>query len=249
MKVVAVKTRKITRKDTDIFEILDTYLPNIEENSVIAVTSKIIAICEGRLIPTEKSNKDELVRQESDYFLPKESNQYNVYLTIKDNMLVATAGIDESNSNGNYILWPQNPQESANKIRVYLKKKFQLKNVGVIITDSKSTMLRWGITGAAIAHSGFAALNNKIGTPDIFGEKLEITQVNVSDALSSAAVLEMGEANEQTPLAVITDIPYVNFQDRNPNEEELSVLHYDMKKDMYEKLLTSVPWEKGKGGK
>jgi len=248
MKVTAIKTNKITQKDKDILNILDTYLTKIEENSVIAVTSKIIAICEGRIVQNSIS-KDELVKQEADFFLPKESNQYNVYLTIKDNMLVATAGIDESNSNGNLVLWPQNPQDSANKIREYFKKKFKLKNVGIIITDSKSTMLRWGITGASIAHSGFKALNNKIGTPDIFGKKLEITQVNVSDALSSAAVLEMGEANEQTPLAVITEIPYVEFQDRNPNEEELSVLHYDMKKDMYEKILTSVPWQKGKGGK
>ncbi len=248
MKVTAIKTHKITQKDKDILNILDTYLTKIEENSVIAVTSKIIAICEGRIVQNSIS-KDELVKQEADFFLPKESNQYNVYLTIKDNMLVATAGIDESNSNGNLVLWPQNPQDSANKIREYFKKKFKLKNVGIIITDSKSTMLRWGITGASIAHSGFKALNNKIGTPDIFGKKLEITQVNVSDALSSAAVLEMGEANEQTPLAVITEIPYVEFQDRNPNEEELSVLHYDMKKDMYEKILTSVPWQKGKGGK
>ena len=248
MKVTAIKTHKITQKDKDILNILDTYLTKIEENSVIAVTSKIVAICEGRMLPSSTS-KDELVKKEADYFLPKESNQYNVYVTIKDNMLVTTAGIDESNSNGSLILWPEDPQNSANKIREYLKKKFKLKNIGVIITDSKSTMLRWGITGAAISHSGFLALNNKIGTPDIFGKKLEITQVNVSDALSSAAVLEMGEANEQTTLAVISEIPYVQFVDRNPNEEELHVLHYDLEKDMYAKILTSVPWQKGKGGK
>lgn len=249
MKVKAIKTHKVTYKDTDILKILDKYLPGIEERSVVIVTSKIIAICEGRMVPSETADKDELVKKEADYYLPKESNKYNVYLTIKDNMLVATAGIDESNSNGNFILWPKNPQETANKIRLFLKKKYKLQHLGVLITDSKSTMLRWGITGAAIAHSGFNALNNKIGTPDIFGENLEITQVNVSDALSSAAVLEMGEANEQTPLAIITDVPYVEFQDRNPNADELNILHYDMNKDMYATLLTSVPWKKGKSGK
>ncbi|MGE5041560.1 MAG: coenzyme F420-0:L-glutamate ligase [Candidatus Levyibacteriota bacterium] len=245
MQVKSYKTHKITRKDTDIFRILDGYLPKAEENSVVAVTSKIIAICEGRLVPVGSKSKDELVREEADYFIPKEKNQYGVYLTIKDNLLVATAGIDESNADNNYIMWPENPQKTANEIRVYLKKKNSVKNLGVIITDSKSTMLRWGITGASIAHSGFAALNNKIGTPDIFGKKLDVTQVNVSDALASAAVLEMGEANEQTPLAIITDIPYVEFQDRNPTEEELSVFHYELEKDMYSILLNSAPWEEG----
>lgn len=249
VNIKAYKTHKITKKDTDIFKILEDYLPEIEENSVVAVTSKIIAICEGRLFPVDETSKDELVREEADYFIPKEKNEYGVYLTIKDNLLVATAGIDESNADGHYILWPKNPQKTANDIRDFVQKKYGLKNIGVIITDSKSTMLRWGITGAAIAHSGFHALNNKIGTRDIFGEELRITQVNVADALASSAVLEMGEAAEQTPIAVITEVPYVEFQDRHPNEEELNVLHYDMKKDMYSVLLTAAPWKKGKGGK
>lgn len=246
MIVKAYKTHKITRKDTDIFAILDTYLPNLQEKTVIAVTSKIVAICEGRIEPVQGTDKDELVRREADYFLPKESNKYNVFLTIKENLLVATAGIDESNSEDYYVLWPKDPQVSANKIREHLKKRNKIKMLGVIITDSKTTPLRWGVTGAAITHSGFCALNNKIGTLDIFGHKLKVTQVNVPDALAAAATFEMGEANERTPLAVITDIPQVNFQDRNPSKRELEVLHYDMKKDLYAQVLLSTPWKKGK---
>lgn len=249
MVIRAYKTHKITKKDTDITAILDKYLPKLAENSVVAVTSKIIAICEDRIVPIAGSSKNELVKQEADYYLPKESNNYHVYLTIKSNLLVATAGIDESNSQDYYVLWPENPQESANKIREYLKKRDNLKSLGIIVTDSKTTPLRWGVTGAAISHSGFAALNNKIGTPDIFGREMKVTQVNVPDALAAAATFEMGEANEQTPIAVITKIPQVEFQDRNPISEELEVLHYNMKKDLYAQLLTSVPWQKGKSNK
>lgn len=246
MIIKAYKTHKITKTDTDIFKVLDQYLLKVEENSVIAVTSKIVAICEGRIVPISESNKDELVKKEADLFIPKEKNQYHVYLTIKNKMLVATAGIDESNSQDFYVLWPADPQKSANDIRENLVKRFQVKNLGIIITDSKTSPLKWGITGASIAHSGFSAINDKIGTPDIFGKPLKLTQVNVSDALASAAVLEMGEANEQTPLAIITDIPYVEFQDRNPTQEELDVLYYDMRRDLYASLLTSAPWHKKK---
>jgi len=48
--------------------------------------------------------------------------------------------------------------------------------------------------------------------------------VNVADALAAAAVLLMGEGKEQTPLAVLTDLPFVTFQDHNPSPAELAAL-------------------------
>ena len=47
-----------------------------------------------------------------------------------------------------------------------------LKKVGVIITDSKTTPLRWGTSGVAISYSGFSPLKNYIGSPDIFGKEM-----------------------------------------------------------------------------
>src|SRR5690606_530209 len=120
-------------------------------------------------------------------------------VTIKNNILAVNAGVDESNSNGLLVLWPRNPQESADRIRVYLKEKFGLKNVGVLITDSKTTPLRYGITGIGIAHSGFLAINDFVGTPDIFGRTLKMTKVNVMDGIAAASAVVMGEASEQTP--------------------------------------------------
>lgn len=64
MIVKAYKTHKITRKETNIFTILDKYLPKIDEKSIVAVTSKVIAICEGRISPFNGISKDELLQQE-----------------------------------------------------------------------------------------------------------------------------------------------------------------------------------------
>jgi len=47
-------------------------------------------------------------------------------------------------------------------------------------------------------------------------------------------------------LAIITDIPFVEFQDRNPNKEELEALRLDIKRDLYAPLLNSVDWNRGK---
>ena len=248
MQITALKTHKITSEDTTIIPILDRYIPILEENTIVAVTSKIISICEGRLVSPESIDKDTLVAQEAELYLPREMNKYQVMLTIKQHILAAAAGIDESNGNGYFILWPENPQRSANQIREYLQTKFKRKHLGVVITDSKTTPLRWGVTGIGLSHSGFLALNDYIGSPDIFGHLLHMTKVNVMDGLAGAAVYAMGEGREQTPLALITDIPNVQFQERNPIQEELDALAISLDDDIYGEMLKKAEWKKG-GGK
>lgn len=246
MIVKSVKTHKITSRDTDIKKILDRYLPPISERSIVAVTSKIVAICEGRVVKVDSIYKDTLVKNEADYYLPKEENKYQMFLTIKRGILVATAGIDESNGNGYYVLWPKNPQETANTIRSYLAKKFHLQNVGVMITDSRTTPLLRGVSGMAIAHSGFLALKNYINKPDLFGRKLLVTRANVADGLAGAVVALIGEGNEMTPIAIIEDVPFIQFQKRNPSKNELAKLRIPMREDIFASILKRAPWKKGK---
>lgn len=249
MIINAYKTHKITAGDT-LTQILDDYLPQLEEKSIIAVASKIVGICEGRvvkIISEEKreEQKSELAKHEADFFLPREYNQYGFMISINNGILVASAGIDESNSNGGFSLWPEDPQKSVNEIREYLIKKHNLKQLGVILTDSKLTPLRWGVTGVSIAHSGFAALNDYIGKPDLFGRTMRAEKANIADSLATAAVAEMGEGDEQQPLAVITDGKFISFQDRNPSEEELESLKIKLEDDVYASMLTAVTWKKG----
>ncbi len=246
MKVTAYKTKKVIVGD-DLYKILDEYLPKkINDKSVIAVSSKIIAICEDRVAKIEsEEQRDILAKKEAQAYLPREYNQYGFMITINQNIMVASAGIDASNGNGYYVLWPENPQKSANEIRKYLVKKHKLNKVGVIITDSKLTPLRWGVTGVAIAHSGFAALKNYIGTPDIFGRLMQAEKSNVADSLATAAVIEMGEGNEQKPLAIIEDVNFVQFQKRNPAKKELEGLKISIGDDVFSSILKSVKWIKG----
>lgn len=246
MKITPIKTHKITKDDRDFFAVLDKYLTKLSENSVVVVTSKILSIIEGRVVKIGEVAKDELVAREAEYYLPPQESKYHFSLTIKNGLLIPNAGIDESNGNGYYVLWPDDPQSSANDIREHLVKKFSLKHIGVIITDSKTTPLRWGVTGTAIAYSGFLPLNDQIGVPDVFGKVMQATKVNVMDGLASAAVVTMGESNEQTPLAVIEDVPFVQFVPRPPTEDELQSLHIAIEDDLYAPLLKSVEWKKGK---
>src|SRR5690348_12896031 len=143
MKVTAYKTHKI-QPNENLFSILDKYLPPLKENTVIAIASKIVGLCEGRVvkIKSEKekdTQKTELAEHESEYYLPKNSNKYGVMLTINEGLIVVSGGIDESNINGYFSLWPKNPQKSVNDIREYLAKKNNIEKVAVILTDSKLT--------------------------------------------------------------------------------------------------------------
>lgn len=255
MKITPIKTHKIAPNE-DLLAILDKYITDVADKSVVAITSKIVATAEGRVVKIEdadsastksfgETQKDELIKQESQYFLPRETNPYHVTLTITNNTLIAGAGIDESNANGNYILWPKNAQKSANKIREHLVKKFNVENIGVIITDSKTTPLRWGVTAISIAFSGFEPLIDYIGKEDLFGRKFAFEKMSVMDNLASAAAFVMGEGAEQTPISIISDIPHIEFSKRNPTQQEIDKLKLSVEEDLYSLLLKNAPWEKG----
>src|SRR5579859_7195813 len=145
MQFIPVKTRKMLPPRDDLYEVLDTYLPPLKEGDVLLVTSKVVAIHQGRCIPVgDVPNKDELIRHEAEQYLERDhAAKYPVMLTIKHHTLVASAGIDESNANGHYILWPKNIQQTARDLWRYVRKVRKVKKLGIIITDSRSLPLRW----------------------------------------------------------------------------------------------------------
>jgi F420-0:gamma-glutamyl ligase len=196
------------------------------------------------VVKKNNMDKDKIIEQEADLYLPRDCSKCGFSLTIKNGILLPAAGIDESNGDGYYILWPKNPQRSANLILDYLRKRFRHEKIGVIITDSKTTPLRWGTTGIAIAYSGFEPLKDYIERPDIFGRKMKVTKANIMDALAVASVLVMGEGKEQTPMALIKNVPFVNFQQNHPSNKEIESLKIDIEEDIYSVLLTSVNWQK-----
>ncbi|MDP4120163.1 MAG: coenzyme F420-0:L-glutamate ligase [Bacillota bacterium] len=246
MKIQAIKTRIVEVSSYKLTKLLNESLLQIRENSIIAVTSKVVSLCEGNAIPFDSANKDELIENNADFFLPKSGNKYDVYLTIKNDLLVPSAGIDESNTNGFYVMWPKDPQCSVNSLWEFLRNKHNIKNLGIIITDSAPSPLKWGVTGKCIAYCGFKGINSKVGEEDLFGRKLNMTQINVADALAAAAVLCMGESNEQTPVALIEDVSFVQFENNPPSKEELENLHIDIKDDLFGQLLEDVKWHSNK---
>lgn len=244
MIVTPVRTRRVTASELPLAELLDESISELRPGSVVVITSKVVALCEGRVRPGD-ADKTAIIESEAESYLPRSSNRYNVCLTIKQNMLIPSAGVDESNTGGLIVLWPEDPQASANAAWHHLTQRFGTTELGVLITDSTSAPLRLGVCGVPVAHSGYRAINNLVGHDDLFGRPLAMTRSNVSAGLAAAAVTVMGEADEQTPLAVISDLPFVTFQHRVPTPEELDALTIDPDDDLYAPLLRSAGWIPG----
>lgn len=228
MIINPIKTN-IFKEGEDLFGFLTRHIKKLSERSVVVVTSKIVALSEKRTtIAKNIQDKEKLIRAESEFAVP---TKY-VWLTIKDGKVMASAGIDESNANGKLILLPKDSFKTAGLLRAKLRAKYGVKNLGVLITDSRTMPLCAGVTGVALGYAGFRGIRDYRGTPDIFGRKFKFSRTNVADSLATVAVLVMGEGSEQQPLAIIKDSPVV-FCDKINRKE----LHIDIEDDMYRPLL------------
>ncbi|OGE38998.1 hypothetical protein A3F00_01790 [Candidatus Daviesbacteria bacterium RIFCSPHIGHO2_12_FULL_37_11] len=271
MKIQVVKTRKFLPPKDDLRELILKSIKKLEENAILVITSKVVSISEGNCIRAANNvNRDELAKKESELYLPRKNVPGEWFLhTIKNNHLIASAGIDKSNAGNYYILWPKSPYKSAEKLWNFLRKSYKVKNLGVIITDSHSVPFHRGLVGMSIAHFGFEPLRDYRGEKDIFGNELLMSQANIPDSLAAASVFSMGEGAEQTPIAIISDINgKIKFDDydiaalkRHPGlvsgsrNMMLKQVQHDsdssesyevpFKKDLFYPFLRSVKWKKG----
>lgn len=200
-----------------ILDAIDRSQTEIQNGDILVVTHKIVSKAEGRVVeldsikPSTKAismakehNKDSRIME----LILKESSQI---LRAKDGIIIsetrhgfvcANAGVDQSNVKGDTaVLLPLAPDESADRIRHAVKKKVG-KEVAVIITDTFGRTFRNGQTNVAIGIAGINPIKSYIGTYDMYGRKLRVTEIAVADEIASASELVMGKA-EGTPVAII----------------------------------------------
>ena len=200
-----------------ILEAIDRSQIEIQNGDILVVTHKIVSKAEGRVVELdsiEPSTKAINMAKEHDKdprimeLILRESSQI---LRAKDGIIIsetrhgfvcANAGVDQSNVKGDTaVLLPLAPDESADRIRHAVKKKVG-KEVAVIITDTFGRTFRNGQTNVAIGIAGINPIKSYIGTSDMYGRKLRVTEIAVADEIASASELVMGKA-ESTPVAMI----------------------------------------------
>jgi len=240
MEVHPVKTRVMHPPQDDLFSVLDESLTDIKDGDVLVVTSKVIAIHQGRCIKDDGTlDKKEIARKEADAYLMSTTPEgWDLFVT--EHAILANAGIDESNADGYLLLLPENPSDAAREIWQYCREKFNIENLGVVVSDSHSIPFHTGTMGVAIGLFGFHPLKKFIGEKDLFGRPFKFTRVDVADALAVAGTYAMGETSEQTPLCIIRNAPHMDFTD-NPTIDELII---EPEGDIYYELLKPLFKEK-----
>lgn len=237
-----VKTRPLHPPQDDLWDALDPALPALREGDVIAITSKVVAIHQGRCVAVaDAQDKEQLIEAEADAWIPKASSKYGITLAIKGGTLIASAGIDASNAQDHYVLWPSDPHRAALEIGRRLKERHGVSKLGVILTDSQCIPLRRGVIGISIGFYGFEPLRDYRGEPDIFGRPLDVTLANRPDALAAAAVGLMGEGAECIPAIVIRDWPGLVFNDE-PGGDDFFIAPEE---DLFAPLLEPF-WARGR---
>jgi coenzyme F420-0:L-glutamate ligase / coenzyme F420-1:gamma-L-glutamate ligase len=188
----------------------------VRDGDILVIAQKIVSKAEGRIINlndvvpsprasalAKKADKDprlvEIILSES-----SEVIRYRKGVLIVAHRLgfvMANAGVDRSNSGEEdelVILLPLDPDGSAAALKAKIDNDCRV-NVGVIINDSFGRAWRNGIVGVAIGAAGVSSLRNMVGTPDLFGRKMQVTEVAVADEIAAAASMLMGQAAEGLP--------------------------------------------------
>lgn len=208
MNISALKTGLFALHG-DVFdffcEALQKQKKELSENTIVVIASKIVALAQGRKVQGSKKAIEKWVKKEAERYWKTEYPQ--IFLSLTNGILIANAGIDASNTEPEtLILWPIEAQQFADEFRKQIQNRFSLQNIGVIVSDSRCTPLRAGVSGVALAWSGFEGVTDERGKQDLYGNPLQITKLATADNLSSAAELVMGNANESTPFVLCKDV-------------------------------------------
>ena len=221
IQIISIQISDNTRLYNDlsaaILEAIGDNQIEIQNNDILVVTHKIVSKAEGRTVdlarikPSTKAirmakehDKDprvmELILKESTQILRAKNGI--IISETKHGFVCANAGVDQSNvEDGMAVLLPVAPDESARRIQDTVKKKIG-KEIAVIITDTFGRTFRNGQTNVAIGIAGINPIKSYIGTYDMYGRKLRVTEIAVADEIASAAELVMGKA-KGTPVAIV----------------------------------------------
>jgi F420-0:gamma-glutamyl ligase len=125
MQFLPIQTRPLLPPKDDLFQIFEESLPDIHDGDILFITSKVVAIHQGRCVPIGSCSKIDLIKQEADKWIASDIVPgKDIYLTMNNHILIPSAGIDESNANGYYILRPEQLNEITKQIFEFVCQKF-----------------------------------------------------------------------------------------------------------------------------
>ena len=177
---------------------------------MLAVTSKVVAKAEGRLVPLpgDAAGRERALREtvaaETARVVARRGRL--VIAETRHGLVGANALVDASNAGGDQlVLLPDDPDASAARLRAALD-ALDGHDVAVVVTDTLGRPWRLGQTDVAVGLAGMGALDDWRGRADGDGRPLEVTEVAVADEVAAAADLVKGKAS-RVPAALLRGVP------------------------------------------
>jgi coenzyme F420-0:L-glutamate ligase len=243
MELIPIRTRALKAPKDDLLAAIAESKLKLKEGDILAISSKVVSIYEGRAVSVEGTDKEKLVEAEADWYVRVRKGNHRHRFTIAKGHMAGSSGIDQSNGNGHYILYPEDPFKSANRLRKELSKKYGIEKLAVLITDSASVPFRRGAIGFALAWDNFVPLKDYRKKSDLFGRPFKVEVANIADGLAAGAVVTMGEGDESTPLVIIRGAN-VEFGNKKTKEPLVTALE----DDMFAPFFLSKKWKRGGRG-
>jgi coenzyme F420-0:L-glutamate ligase len=219
ISIFGIKTPLIKPGDNIVKIVLESIERNnlkILDKDILVFSAKIISTANGRMlklsdiIPSDKAKELSLIYDMDPRFVEvvlKEADMViggvkNALLTIKNGIIVANAGVDQSNAPPGYVvLWPEDPQKEAKTLRnKFMEMGF---DVCILITDSRVLPMRMGNSAIALGISGFKPIEDLRGKKDLYERPMRIKRLAIADNIASAALIVMGETSESIPVAIV----------------------------------------------
>jgi coenzyme F420-0:L-glutamate ligase / coenzyme F420-1:gamma-L-glutamate ligase len=199
----------------DLAALLADAVPDLRDGDILVVTSKVVSKAEGRVVTT---SRDQAIEAETARVVARRGA--TTIAQTRHGLVLAAAGVDESNTApGTVVLLPEDPDESAKRLRKALHAR-TARTVGVVITDTMGRPWRAGQTDNAIGAAGVTPVRDYRGEADTFGNILEVTVAAVADEIAAAADLVKGKALN-VPAAVVRGLDALVTEQDGPGARAL----------------------------
>ncbi|MGZ4152599.1 MAG: coenzyme F420-0:L-glutamate ligase, partial [Actinomycetota bacterium] len=176
----------------------------VRDGDIVVVTQKIVSKAEGRVVPAEGADRSAWVARETRRVVARRGDL--VIAETRHGFVCANAGVDASNVAAGFVsLLPEDPDASAEALRVSLCELLALPRLGVVVTDTFGRPWRNGLVNVAIGCAGLPAIVDLRGGVDHHGRELEMTVVALVDEVAAASGLVMGKA-ARVPVALVRGV-------------------------------------------
>jgi coenzyme F420-0:L-glutamate ligase/coenzyme F420-1:gamma-L-glutamate ligase len=202
---------------------------------VLVVTSKIVSKAEGRfvnlrdVVPSPRAIELAAVTRKDPRLVEAILSESRIVSRAVPGLLItqhrlgfisANAGVDHSNvaaDDDAILLLPVDPDRSALGIHKCLCESLGV-CLPIVIADSHGRPHRLGTVGVAVGLAGMPGVEDWRGRPDLFGFRLQHTDIGLADMVASAATLVMGQAAEGVPAVLARGL---TFAPRDGNAAEI----------------------------